>query len=82
MATEGDAASRVSLPTLTFRYATETGNAEEVAERVSQLAIRRHVPVRVYSLADYDRVRACHTPLTPVGASGRGHRFIRRFYYG
>ena len=39
MATEGDAASRVSLPTLTVLYATETGNAEEVAERVSQLAL-------------------------------------------
>lgn len=43
-------------PLLTVLYATETGNAEDMALRAEQLAHRYHVPVRVFNVADYDRV--------------------------
>lgn len=42
---------------LTVLYATETGNAEDIAHRIAQIAYRHHVSVRLYNLADYDRVR-------------------------
>lgn len=42
---------------LTVLYATETGNAEDVAHRIAQIAYRHHVSVRLVNLADYDRVR-------------------------
>lgn len=42
---------------LTILYATETGNAEEVAERIARIAYRRHIQVRLYNIADYDKVR-------------------------
>lgn len=41
---------------LTILYATETGNAEEVAERIARTAYRRRVQARLYNLADYDKV--------------------------
>lgn len=42
---------------ITILYATETGNAEEVAERLARIAYRRHIQVRLFNLANYDKVR-------------------------
>lgn len=47
---------------ITILYATETGNAEEVAERLAHIACRRHIHVRLCNLADYDKVRVCTNP--------------------
>lgn len=47
---------------ITILYATETGNAEEVAERLAHIACRRHIHVRLCNLADYDKVRVCTDP--------------------
>ncbi|WFD07805.1 NAPDH-dependent diflavin reductase [Malassezia vespertilionis] len=41
---------------LTILYATETGNAEEVAERIARIAYRRAIQVRLYNVADYDKM--------------------------
>lgn len=40
---------------LTILYGTETGNAEDVAYRIADVAQRHRVPTRIYNLADYDR---------------------------
>ena len=41
---------------ITILYATETGNAEEVAERIARLAYRRHIRVHLKNLEFYDKV--------------------------
>ena len=54
---EGESAAP-SLPRhLTVLYGTETGNAEEVAERIARMALRRRIDVHLQNLADYDKVR-------------------------
>lgn len=52
-----DAAQSSNNRIITILYATETGNAEEVAERLARIAYRRHLQVRLFNLADYDKVR-------------------------
>ena len=44
-----------TTPTLTVLYATETGNAEDLAVRIAHLAYRYHVSARVCNMADYDK---------------------------
>lgn len=44
---------------LTVLYASETGTAEQVAERIGRVARRRRIDAHVYSLGDYDKARAC-----------------------
>ena len=41
---------------ITILYATETGNAEEVAERIARIAYRRHIRAHLKSLELYDKV--------------------------
>lgn len=46
---------------LTVLFATETGNAEDIAYRIADIALRHHVPTRICDLHDYDRVRVMLT---------------------
>lgn len=41
---------------LTVLYATQSGNAQDVAERIGRQARRRHVHARLYSMDEYDIV--------------------------
>lgn len=41
---------------LTILYATETGNAQDVAERIARLCQRLHFAVRLYSVDEYQVV--------------------------
>jgi sulfite reductase alpha subunit-like flavoprotein len=50
--TDGEGNSR----TLTILYATETGNAQNVSERIARLARRLHLEVQVASLDKYEAV--------------------------
>lgn len=54
-------------PILTILFGTETGNAEDVAYRIADLAHRYHVPTRICNMDDYDRVRI----VTPTGTDDR-----------
>lgn len=40
----------------TILYGTETGNSQDVAERIARQARRRRISTSVYSMADYDIV--------------------------
>lgn len=51
----------VSHRELTILYATETGNAQDVAERLARHARRLHFSVRVFSIDDYSVVRSIGT---------------------
>lgn len=42
---------------LTVLYASETGTAEQVAERIGRIARRRHIDTHVHSMGDYEKVR-------------------------
>lgn len=42
---------------LTVLYASETGTAEQVAERIGRIARRRHIDTHIYSMGDYEKVR-------------------------
>lgn len=44
-------------PPLLILYGTQTGCAQEVAERIGREGKYRHFKTRVCSLEDYDRVR-------------------------
>lgn len=46
---------------LTVLFATETGNAEDIAYRIADIALRHHIPARICDLHDYDRVRVMRT---------------------
>ncbi|WFD29571.1 NAPDH-dependent diflavin reductase [Malassezia sp. CBS 17886] len=41
---------------LTVLYATETGTAEDVAQRIARIAQRRHIATHIENLADYDKM--------------------------
>lgn len=41
---------------LTILYATETGNAQDVAERIARLCRRLHFAARLYSIDEYEIV--------------------------
>jgi sulfite reductase alpha subunit-like flavoprotein len=41
---------------LTVLYATQSGNAQDVAERIGRQARRRHVHARIHSMDEYDIV--------------------------
>lgn len=71
-----DAAQSTDQRVITILYATETGNAEEVAERLARIAYRRHIQVRLFNLADYDKVRV---KTNTDGFDQRGIRRVRRF---
>ena len=50
---------------LLILYGSETGCAEDVAERIGRQARRRRFRVRVVAMDDYDKVMIDHNPLTP-----------------
>lgn len=41
---------------LTVLYATQSGSAQDVAERIGRQARRRHVQARLFSMDEYDVV--------------------------
>lgn len=45
-----------SSPHLLLLYGTQTGTAEELAERAARTLRRRHLQVRVLAMDAYDRV--------------------------
>ncbi|WFD18253.1 NAPDH-dependent diflavin reductase [Malassezia caprae] len=62
-----------SAPALTVLYATETGNAEDIAQRIAQIAYRHHVSVSLCNLADYDRLALVDETHVVFVVSTTGH---------
>ena len=50
-------ASTDRLPSVKILFGSETGTAEDVAERIGRALQRHHVPVCVMPMDDYPRVR-------------------------
>ncbi|KAI0338669.1 riboflavin synthase domain-like protein [Trametopsis cervina] len=59
---------------ITILYATETGNAQDVAERLARLCRRLHFDVQVASLDEYeaDSLFSVHTVIFVIATSGTG----------
>ncbi|WFD42022.1 NAPDH-dependent diflavin reductase [Malassezia psittaci] len=59
---------------ITILYATETGNAEEVAERIARLAYRRHIRVHLKNLEFYDKTDLVNESLVifVISTTGNG----------
>lgn len=54
--TISDQPPSVSKRQMLILYGSQTGCAQDVAERMSRQARRRHFAVRLYSMDEYDRV--------------------------
>ncbi|EKM52756.1 uncharacterized protein PHACADRAFT_164681 [Phanerochaete carnosa HHB-10118-sp] len=69
---------------LTILYATETGNAQDVAERIARLCRRLHFAVRLYSVDEYqvDDIFSMHLIIFIVSTTGSGRepRSMTRFW--
>lgn len=60
----------------TLLYGTETGNAQDVAERIARQARRRRIDTSVYAMDDYDVVSDTDCPLFRVLTSKRISRIL------
>ena len=56
---------------LTFLYATQTGNAQDLAESLARHAVRQHFETKCLSMEDYSLVFFLHSILTKGGSSRR-----------
>jgi sulfite reductase alpha subunit-like flavoprotein len=62
--TENGDTGSVDERRLTFIYATQTGNAQDLAESLARHAVRQHFQTKCLSMDDYPLVFPLHSILT------------------